>query len=118
MKAVDKFEWRRGYKFSTYGVVISGDNTCHRRSSAHHSHQYMIETNKVFRTSRSWCRAGREPTSEIARKMDIPVARCAGLKIAFIITETLVVEKIHIWATSSKTSPKPAALWCFNLRET
>ncbi len=40
MKAVDKFEWRRGYKFSTYATwwIRRGDYASHCRSSAHHPH--------------------------------------------------------------------------------
>lgn len=37
MKAVDKFEYRRGYKFSTYATVDpSGDHPLYRGSGAHH----------------------------------------------------------------------------------
>ena len=40
MKAVDKFDYRRGYKFSTYGLVVdpSGDHALDRRPGAHHPH--------------------------------------------------------------------------------
>jgi RNA polymerase primary sigma factor len=72
MKAVDKFEYRRGYKFSTYATI---------RIPVH-----MIETiNKLIRTSRQLVQElGREPTSEeIAKRMDIPVAKVRKvLKIA------------------------------------
>ena len=40
MKAVDKFDYRRGYKFSTYGIVVdpAGDHALDRRPGAHHPH--------------------------------------------------------------------------------
>ncbi len=84
MKAVDKFEWRRGYKFSTYATwwirqAITRAIADQARTIRIPVH--MIETiNKLIRTSRSLVQAlGREPTSEeIAGKMDIPVSqRCA-----------------------------------------
>jgi RNA polymerase primary sigma factor len=75
MKAVDKFEWRRGYKFSTYATARTIRIPVH-----------MIETiNKLIRTSRALVQElGREPTSEeIAKKMDIPVSKVRKvLKIA------------------------------------
>jgi RNA polymerase primary sigma factor len=89
MKAVDKFEWRRGYKFSTYAkwwirqaiTRAIADQARTIRIPVH-----MIETiNKLIRTSRSLVQElGREPTSEeIARKMDIPVSKVRKvLKIA------------------------------------
>ena len=89
MKAVDKFEWRRGYKFSTYATwwirqAITRAIADQARTIRIPVH--MIETiNKLIRTSRSLVQElGREPTSEeIARKMDIPVAKVRKvLKIA------------------------------------
>ena len=89
MKAVDKFEWRRGYKFSTYATWwirqavtrAIADQARTIRIPVH-----MIETiNKLIRTSRALVQElGREPTSEeIARKMDIPVSKVRKvLKIA------------------------------------
>ena len=89
MKAVDKFEWRRGYKFSTYATwwirqAITRAIADQARTIRIPVH--MIETiNKLIRTSRSLVQElGREPTSEeIARKMDIPVVKVRKvLKIA------------------------------------
>jgi len=89
MKAVDKFEWRRGYKFSTYATwwirqAITRAIADQARTIRIPVH--MIETiNKLIRTSRSLVQElGREPTSEeIARKMDISVSKVRKvLKIA------------------------------------
>ena len=89
MKAVDKFEWRRGYKFSTYATwwirqAITRAIADQARTIRIPVH--MIETiNKLIRTSRSLVQElGREPTSEeIAGKMDIPVSKVRKvLKIA------------------------------------
>ncbi len=89
MKAVDKFEWRRGYKFSTYATwwirqAITRAIADQARTIRIPVH--MIETiNKLIRTSRSLVQElGREPTSEeIAKKMDIPVSKVRKvLKIA------------------------------------
>jgi RNA polymerase primary sigma factor len=81
MKAVDKFEWRRGYKFSTYATWwirqavtrAIADQARTIRIPVH-----MIETiNKLVRTSRALVQElGREPTTEeIASKVDMPVAK-------------------------------------------
>jgi RNA polymerase primary sigma factor len=89
MKAVDKFEYRRGYKFSTYATwwirqAITRAIADQARTIRIPVH--MIETiNKLVRTSRSLVQEyGREPTpEEIARKMGIPVAKVRKvLKIA------------------------------------
>ncbi len=81
MKAVDKFEWRRGYKFSTYATWwirqavtrAIADQARTIRIPVH-----MIETiNKLIRTSRALVQElGREPTTEeIAIKVDMPVPK-------------------------------------------
>ena len=81
MKAVDKFEWRRGYKFSTYATWwirqavtrAIADQARTIRIPVH-----MIETiNKLIRTSRALVQElGREPTTEeIAVKVDMPVSK-------------------------------------------
>ena len=89
MKAVDKFEYRRGYKFSTYATwwirqAITRAIADQARTIRIPVH--MIETiNKLIRTSRALVQElGREPTSEeIAKRMDIPVSKVRkALKIA------------------------------------
>ena len=89
MKAVDKFEYRRGYKFSTYATwwirqAITRAIADQARTIRIPVH--MIETiNKLIRTQRALVQElGREPTSEeIAKRMDIPVGKVRKvLKIA------------------------------------
>ncbi len=79
MKAVDKFEYRRGYKFSTYATwwirqAITRAIADQARTIRIPVH--MIETiNKMVRTSRQLIQElGREPTAEeIAERMELPV---------------------------------------------
>jgi RNA polymerase primary sigma factor len=89
MKAVDKFEYRRGYKFSTYATwwirqAITRSIADQARTIRIPVH--MIETiNKLIRTSRQLVQElGREPTpEEIATKMEVPVDKVRKvLKIA------------------------------------
>jgi RNA polymerase primary sigma factor len=89
MKAVDKFEYRRGYKFSTYATwwirqAITRAIADQARTIRIPVH--MIETiNKLVRTSRYLMQEiGREPTpEEIAAKMELPVDKVRKvLKIA------------------------------------
>lgn len=89
MKAVDKFEYRRGYKFSTYATwwirqAITRAIADQARTIRIPVH--MIETiNKLVRTSRQLVQElGREPMpEEIAEKMDMPVDKVRKvLKIA------------------------------------
>lgn len=89
MKAVDKFEYRRGYKFSTYATwwirqAITRAIADQARTIRIPVH--MIETiNKLVRTSRYLIQElGREPLpEEIAEKMDMPVDKVRKvLKIA------------------------------------
>ncbi len=96
MKAVDKFEYRRGYKFSTYATwwirqAITRAIADQARTIRIPVH--MIETiNKLIRVSRSLVQEiGREPTSEeIARKMDMPVIKVR--KIIKIAQEPISLE--------------------------
>jgi RNA polymerase primary sigma factor len=89
MKAVDKFEYRRGYKFSTYATwwirqAITRAIADQARTIRIPVH--MIETiNKLIRTSRYLVQElGREPTpEEIAEKMEFPLEKVRKvLKIA------------------------------------
>ena len=89
MKAVDKFEYQRGYKFSTYATwwirqAITRAIADQARTIRIPVH--MIETiNKLMRTSRYLVQEhGREPTSEeIAEKMEFPLDKVRKvLKIA------------------------------------
>jgi len=112
MKAVDKFEYRRGYKFSTYATwwirqAITRAIADQARTIRIPVH--MIETiNKLIRTSRALVQElGREPTSEeIAKRMDIPVSKVRKvLKIAqsrFPWRRRSAKRKIPISAISSK----------------
>jgi len=96
MKAVDKFEYRRGYKFSTYATwwirqAITRAIADQARTIRIPVH--MIETiNKLIRVSRSLVQEiGREPTSEeIAKKMDMSVTKVR--KIIKIAQEPISLE--------------------------
>jgi len=96
MKAVDKFEYRRGYKFSTYATwwirqAITRAIADQARTIRIPVH--MIETiNKLVRVSRSLVQeVGREPSSEeIAKKMDMPVSKVR--KIIKIAQEPISLE--------------------------
>jgi len=96
MKAVDKFEWRRGYKFSTYATwwirqAITRAIADQARTIRVPVH--MIETiNKLVRTQRQLVQdLGHEPTSEeIAKRMEIPVGKVR--KIMKIAQEPISLE--------------------------
>ncbi len=113
MKAVDKFEYRRGYKFSTYATwwirqAITRAIADQARTIRIPVH--MIETiNKLIRTTRQLVQeCGREPTpEEIAERMDLPLDKVRRvLKIAKepISLETRSVRrKIPRWVILSRT---------------
>ncbi len=96
MKAVDKFEWQRGYKFSTYATwwirqAITRAIADQARTIRIPVH--MIETmNKLIRTSRTLVQdLGREPTTEeIASTMKLPVEKVR--KIMKIAKEPISLE--------------------------
>ncbi|MBC7363848.1 MAG: RNA polymerase sigma factor RpoD [Candidatus Aminicenantes bacterium] len=96
MKAVDKFEYRRGYKFSTYATwwirqAITRAIADQARTIRIPVH--MIETiNKLVRVSRQLVQEfGREPTcEEIAKKMDMPISKVR--KIIKIAQEPISLE--------------------------
>ena len=96
MKAVDKFEYRRGYKFSTYATwwvrqAITRAIADQARTIRIPVH--MIETiNKLIRTSRQLVQElGREPTNEeLAERMELPVTKVR--KVMRIAQEPISLE--------------------------
>ena len=89
MKAVDKFEYRRGYKFSTYAtwwIRQAITRTIADQARTIRIPVHMIETiNKIVRTSRQMLHEiGREPTpEELAEKLAMPLEKVRKvLKIA------------------------------------
>ena len=130
MKAVDKFEYQRGYKFSTYATWwirqaltrAIADQARTIRIPVH-----MIEAiNKVIRTSRALLQEqGREPNAkEIAEKMDISASKVRKiLKIAQqpISLETPIGEEkdSHLgdFIEDQEGIPPDEAVICLNLRD-
>ena len=96
MRATDKYEWRRGYKFSTYATwwirqAITRAIADQARTIRIPVH--MIETiNKLIRTSRQLVQElGREPTTEeIAKRMELPVFKVR--KVRKIAQEPISLE--------------------------
>ncbi len=130
MKAVDKFEYKRGYKFSTYATwwirqAITRAIADQARTIRIPVH--MIETiNKLVRTARTLVQElGREPTpEEIAERMDVPAGKVRKvLKIAQepISLETPIGEDedSHLGDfIEDKKSPSPVeAVVKMNLKE-
>ena len=118
MKAVDKFEYKRGYKFSTYATwwirqAITRAIADQARTIRIPVH--MIETiNKLIRTSRYLVQElGREPTpEEIAEKMELPLDKVR--KVLKIAKEPISLETPdrrggghRTSATSSRTRASP-----------
>jgi len=130
MKAVDKFEYRRGYKFSTYATwwirqAISRAIADQGRTIRLPVHMTEI-VNKMIRTSRRLVQSlGREPSSaEIAKQMDIPewkVRKALKIMRAPVSLETPIGEEgdSHLGdLIEDRTAISPAdAVISVNLKE-
>ena len=84
MKAVDKFEYRRGFKFSTYAtwrIRQAVSRALSDQSRTIRVPVHMIEViNKIVRTSRQmFNEIGREPTpEELAKKLHMPLEKVSS----------------------------------------
>jgi RNA polymerase primary sigma factor len=129
MKAVDKYEYRRGYKFSTYATWWIRQAVTRAISDQARTIRvpvHMIEIiNKLIRASRQMVQElGREPTSdEVAQRMDIPVVKVRkALKIAQqpISLETPIGEEADFHLSDIIEDPRgvsPAeAMICVDLK--
>jgi RNA polymerase primary sigma factor len=127
MKAVDKFEYRRGYKFSTYATwwirqAITRSIADQARTIRIPVH--MIETiNKLVRTGRQMLHEiGREPTpEELAEKLQMPLEKVR--KVMKIAKEPIssrrpsATRKTASWAISSRTRTR-SCRWTAPFRRT
>jgi len=96
MKAVDKFEYRRGYKFSTYAtwwIRQAVSRSLYDQSRTIRVPVHMVEAvNKIVRTKRQiFNEIGREPTpEELAKKIGMPLEKVR--KVLQIVKEPLSLE--------------------------
>ena len=97
MKAVDKFEYRRGYKFSTYATwwIRQAITPLDRRPGAHHphprAHDRDASTRSCARRRQMLNEIGREPTpEELAEKLGMPLEKVR--KVLKIAKEPLSLE--------------------------
>ena len=96
MKAVDKFEYRRGYKFATYAtwwIRQAVGRSLYDQSRTIRVPVHMIEAiNKIVRTSRQmFNEIGREPTpEELGKKLGMPIEKLR--KVLQIVKEPLSLE--------------------------
>ena len=112
MRAVDKFEWRRGFKFSTYATWWIRQSVS--RAIADHARTirvpvHMIETiNRLMQANRALVRQlGRDPSSEeLAKRLGISVAKVGELK-------KIAQKPVSTWKCRSEPMRNPT--WAENL---